>query len=380
MAAGISRPQGSRDGECRRMRTETTVNIVVASVLCLTGAMIHDARGQQAAPQTRPAAPRWYDSYAVSATLAEGGSGGSFGSSTLWLDLGADRASTPERRLGYHLCAYSGLSAAAGEPFSLDQLAHDACDANVTALLPVGCGLECACGKWTNEYGSAMSADRPTWDESGGLVFDYALAPAPAGVKARLALGDRGGLSGQVVRGWHGADATFASTGYVVGGDVAPSATTMLSGHYMTGADLESALSDARLQVADVSAQVAASPRLALAATYTAARGRQAAAASEPHWWSAAVYTKWDWRSGATLSARVERFADQAGYATGEVQHLDAVTLTHEAQMREGFTLRAALRQTTAELPMFAGRHGASRHDLAVNLAVQAELTTGGGD
>ncbi len=345
-------------------------------MLCAATARLAGAAATD--PATPQVSARWYDSYAVTATFAEGTTGGGSGSSTVWMDFGADRASTAARRLGYHLCAYTGLNAASGDGLSLDNLVHDACDANLTAL--VGEDLECACGKWTAEWAAAMQADRPTWDDSGGLVFDYAVAPAPAGVKARLALGARGGLTGQVLRGWHGADGDFASTGYSVGGDCALSARTALSAHYLTGADLESGTAGARLALADLNATVTPRECCALAASYVTARGSGSSLAAQTHWWSAAVYARWDWRPGATFTARVERFADRAGWATGDVQRLDAVTLTHEAHMQDALRLRAAVRQTTAEEPMFSGRHGASRHDLSVNLAIQADLTTGGGE
>jgi hypothetical protein len=277
-------------------------------------------------------------------------------------ELVFDRAAPATGGLGYHLKLSAGETAKfihalglginPGEDPNTSE-AFDLTEAYITAVAPVGNGLQFKFGKFVTMHGAEVIEAGGDWNYSRSFLFNYAIPFTHTGLMVAYPVKDWLSLSFHVVNGWDAFDDNNNGKTFGYSINVTPFEALNLVVNLMNGPEQTHNSSNQRY-LADVVATWKTTKALTLMANYdygyeqnVPAIGGTAWGKNAP-WQGIAGYGRYQFNDWIATSLRAERFNDRTGFRTtgvaGQNVRLYEVTLTPEFKVYDALLIRPEYR------------------------------------
>src|SRR6266498_449541 len=252
------------------------------------------------------------------------------------IELVADRATSTDSRVGYHVALGFGQAMNLVNGFegaspnvpttpsfpiptqtNFDQYLKEG---YIEYLAPAGKGLTIDFGKFVTNAGAEVIETKDNWNYSRGLLFSWAIPYYHFGVRAKYAFNGKAALSGFLLNGWNNVvdNNSGKTTGFTLA--LTPTKKLSLYENYYVGPEQSSvngvSFNGNFRHLTDTVLVFNATPKLSLMANYDYAH--ETVTGASPIWWSGiAGYIKYAANAKWAFATRGEYFIDHNGFATG---------------------------------------------------------------
>ena len=276
------------------------------------------------------------------------------------IEVALEQKPSPDSRLGFRTDLNFGPATDmvhAFEPGGADVFKAFE-QAYVSALAPLGKGLQVDFGKFVTQHGAEVIEAKDNWNYSRSLLFALAIPYYHVGVRATYPLSDKLSVAGYFVNGWNsGVDNNGGKT-FGLQATVKPTSKLTLIQNVMTGPEqLDDDASNRFLS--DTTAILNVTSALSLMANYD--YGRDTVAGQEVRWQGIAGYLRYQLTDTWAVSPRFEYLKDSDGFMTGTSQTLKELTLTTEHKFGGALLTRLEYRRDFSDTPFFLESGGAAK-------------------
>jgi hypothetical protein len=275
-----------------------------------------------------------------------------------YAEVAVAKAPTEQSRAGFRMDFGAGDTANlvnSFEPGGTDFLKYVQ-QAYVSFLAPAGNGLSIDFGKFVTPAGGEVIETKDNFNYSRGLLFSLAIPYYHAGVRAGYSFNDKVSLTGFLVNGWNNVEDNNKDKTVGASLTVKPTDKATVIANYLVGN--EQADDDDGSGVRNL---------IDLVGTYTATDkvsvlgnfdyGHDKVAGDTVDWYGVAVGLKYQATPTFAFSPRYEIFNDPDGFATGQRQTLQEITLTAEYKIPAGFIARFEFRNDFSDKKFFTNDH-----------------------
>lgn len=276
------------------------------------------------------------------------------------IEVALEQKPSPDSRLGFRTDLNFGPATDmvhAFEPGGAD--AFKAFEqAYVSALAPLGKGLQIDFGKFVTQHGAEVIEAKDNWNYSRSLLFALAIPYYHVGVRATYPLSEKLGVAGYFVNGWNSGVDNNGSKTFGFQATVKPSPKLTLIQNVMTGPELLND-DDSNRFLSDTTAILNVTASLSLMANYD--YGRETVAGQAVEWQGVAGYLRYQINDTWAVAPRFEYLKDSDGFMSGTSQILKELTFTTEHKIGGALLTRLEYRRDFSDTPFFLEAGGASQ-------------------
>ena len=275
-----------------------------------------------------------------------------------YAEVAVAKAPTELSRAGFRMDFGAGDTANlvnAFEPGGTDFLKYVQ-QAYVSFLAPAGKGLTIDFGKFVTPAGAEVIESKDNFNYSRGLLFALAIPYYHAGARIGYSFNDKVSLTGFLVNGWN--DVKDNNKDKTVGASltVKPTGKTTLIANYLVGNEqADDAEGSGTRNLIDLVATYTATDKVSVLGNFD--YGKDKVAGDGVDWYGVAFGLKFQATPTFAFSPRYEVFKDADGFATGQAQTLQEITLTGEYKIPAGFIARFEFRNDFSDEHFFANDH-----------------------
>jgi hypothetical protein len=291
------------------------------------------------------------------------------------IELIADKATSPDSRVGYHVSLGFGqamnlvnatevaspnipvtTNPASGPPSTETNFAQYLKEGYIEYLAPAGKGLKIDVGKFVTNAGAEVIETKDNWNYSRGLLFSWAIPYFHFGAKATYAFNDKVSLAGFLLNGWNNSvdNNSGKTTGFTLA--VTPTKKLAFIENYYVGPEQTNNNSNFR-HLTDTVVTFNPTSKLSLIGNFD--YGHEAFSPGSPVWWSGfAGYIKYAPNDKWAVATRGEWFKDHNGFTTGTAQNLGEFTLTLQRMFASKIISRLEYRRDMSDQSVFPYRTG----------------------
>jgi len=221
--------------------------------------------------------------------------------------------------------------------------------AYVSYLVPAGSGLKFDFGKFVTPIGAEVIEAAPNYNYSRGILFGYAIPFYHMGARVGYTVNDRFSITGFLVNGWNNVLDNNGGKTAAVSLAFTPGDGMSLVQNYMVGAEGDDNSDDLR-HMLDTVFSYTFSDETSFLANFD--YGHDSVEGTSD-WYGVAASLRHQLNETWAVAPRYEIFKDDDGWATGQAQTVQSITLTAEHKISD-FITRIEWRSDFSDEPFFA--------------------------
>jgi hypothetical protein len=240
------------------------------------------------------------------------------------------------------------------EPGGTDYLKYVQ-QAYVSYLAPVGKGLTIDFGKFVTPAGAELIESKDNFNYSRGLLFALAIPYYHTGFRVGYTVNDQVSVTGFLVNGWNNVIENNGDKTVGVSLGLKPNAKTGVFVNYLVGKEFDPADSDGTRNLIDIVGTYAVNDKTSVVANFDYGRDKLD---DDVAWYGVALGLKYQATDKFAFAPRYEWFVDDDGFATGQSQTLQEITLTGEYKASGGLITRFEFRTDFSDEDYFVKDDG----------------------